>query len=103
MRYLILTYYRKPTGQIDEVMAVSKNLKRRDLQTANVILDFKDQKVVIASMGGEQVPKDWDRIVAYYYQHYAHTIERLFEENGHPLNILVEQRTNAPETTPSAG
>jgi 2'-5' RNA ligase len=52
MRYLILTYYRKPTGQIDEVMAVSKNLKRRDLQTANVILDFKDQKVVLASMGG---------------------------------------------------
>jgi hypothetical protein len=27
MRYLILTYYTKPDGQIDEVMAVSKNLK----------------------------------------------------------------------------
>jgi hypothetical protein len=42
-------------------------------------------------MGDAQVPKDWDKIVSYYYQHYAHTIERLFEENGHPLNILVEQ------------
>jgi hypothetical protein len=90
MRYLILTYYRKPSGQIDEVMQVSKNIKRRDLQTANVILDFKEQKVVQASMSGNQVPRDWDRIVAYYYQHYAHTIERLFDENGHPLNIQVD-------------
>jgi len=103
MRYLILTYYRKATGQIDEVMAVSKNIKRRDLQTANVILDFRDQTVVRASMGDQQVPKDWDRIVSYYYQHYAHTIERLFEENGHPLNILVEQRTNNAETQSQAG
>ena len=30
MRYLILTYYKKPSGQIDEVMAVAKNLKTRD-------------------------------------------------------------------------
>jgi hypothetical protein len=103
MRYLILTYYRKATGQIDEVMAVSKNIKRRDLQTANVILDFRDQKVVFARMGDQQVPKDWDRIVAYYYQHYAHTIERLFEENGHPLNILVEQRTTATKSTIATG
>lgn len=103
MRYLILTYYRKASGQIDEAMAVSKNVKRRDLQTANVILDFKEQTVVKASMGDTQVPKDWDKIVAYYYQHYAHTIERLFEENGHPLNILVEQRTNTPETATQAG
>jgi len=87
MRYLILTYYRKASGQIDEVMAVSKNLKRRDLQTANVILDFKDQQVLTARMGDAQVPKDWDRIVSYYYQHYSATIERLFEENGHTLDI----------------
>jgi hypothetical protein len=97
MRYLILTYYRKATGQIDESMAVSKKLKRRDWQTGSVILDFRDQKVLKGYMDGKEVPKDWDRVVAYYYQHYAHTIERLFEENGHPLNILVEQRTNAPE------
>jgi len=103
MRYLLLTYYKKASGQIDEVMAVSKNIKRRDLQMANVILDFKEQKVVFARMGDQQVPKDWDRIVSYYYQHYAHTIERLFEENGHPLNILVEQRTNQTESEKSAG
>ena len=103
MRYLLLTYYKKASGQIDEVMAVSKNIKRRDLQMANVILDFKEQKVVFARMGDQQVPKDWDRVVSYYYQHYAHTIERLFEENGHPLNILVEQHTNKPESESTAG
>ncbi len=85
MRYFLISYYQKSNGQMDEVMAVSKNLKRRDLQTSNVILDFKDQKVMLASMGDQQIPKDWERIVAYYYQHYAHTIKRLFEENGHSI------------------
>jgi hypothetical protein len=99
MRYLILTYYKKATGQIDEVMAVSKNIKRRDLQTANVILDFKEQQVVFARMGDQQVPKDWDRIVAYYYQHYAHTIERLFEENGHVVDLKVESSKNQTTST----
>lgn len=90
MRYLVLTYVRKPSGQIDESMTIVKNLKRRDWQMANVILDFKDQKVLLGSMDGKQVTKDWDKVVSYYYQFYAHTIERLFEENGHALNITAE-------------
>jgi len=98
MRYLVLTYVRKPNGQIDEAMTVVKNLKKRDWQMANVILDFKDQKVLLGSMDGKQVPKDWDRVVSYYYPFYTNIIERLFEENGHALNI-VEQAPNTPETT----
>jgi len=94
MRYLILTYYKKATGQTDEVMAVSKNLKRRDHQTANVILDFKTLSVLKCSMGGVQVPKDFDRIVEYYMQHYEATIERLFKENGYEII--------KPETEPVA-
>ena len=82
MRYLLLTYYTKPDGKIDEAMAVSKNVKTRDLQTASVILDFKKLQVVKCSMNGVTVPKDWDRIVTYYHQHYASTIERMFAENG---------------------
>jgi len=46
MRYLLLTYYKKPTGQIDEITAVSRNLKKRDIQTCSVILDFKTLSVV---------------------------------------------------------
>jgi hypothetical protein len=82
MRYLILTYYTKPDGKIDEAMAVSRNIKTRDLQTASVILDFKKLQVVKCNMNGVQVPKDWNRIVTYYHQHYANIIERLFKENG---------------------
>jgi hypothetical protein len=94
MRYLLLTYYTKPTGQIDEVMTIANKIKTLDWQTANVILDFKDQKVLAASVKGMTATRDWDTIVSYYYKYYTHTIERLFEENGHPLNILVEQRTH---------
>jgi hypothetical protein len=66
-------------------MAVSKNIKTRDLQTASVILDFKKLEVVKAHMGGVQVPRDFNRIVEYYHQHYESTISRLFRENGYEI------------------
>jgi len=83
MRYLLITYYTKPNGQIDEVMSVAKKLRSRDWQMTNVILDFKECKVLLASVKGLTATRDWDTIVAYYYKHYAATIERLFQENGH--------------------
>ncbi len=85
MRYLLITYYTKPSGQIDEVMTVARKLKPKDWQTANVVLDFKEQQVLLASVKGMTATRDWDTIVGYYYKHYAATIERLFEENGHKL------------------
>jgi len=91
MRYLLLTYYKKPDGKIDEVMAVAKNLKRRDHQTCNVILDFKTLSVLKCSMAGTVVPNDFDRITAYYHQHYAATIERLFKENGYEVEINTQK------------
>ena len=96
MRYLILTYYQKANGQIDEVMAVAKNLKTRDHQTANVILDFKTLSVLKCSMNGVTVPRDFNRIVEYYHQHYEATITRLFQENGYEI---VKQE---PEVQPQA-
>jgi len=86
MRYLIITYYRKANGQIDEATAVAKNLKMRDHQTASVILDFKKLQVIKASLNGASVPKDFNRIVEYYMQHYKSTIERLFKENGYEID-----------------
>jgi hypothetical protein len=93
MRYLLLTYYTKPTGQIDEVMAVAKNLKKRDLTTCNVILDFKMLSVIKCSMAGTNVPRDFDRIAGYYHEHYAATIERLFKENGYEVEINSQAQT----------
>jgi hypothetical protein len=92
MRYLLLTYYTKPSGQIDEVMTIANKIKTRDWQTANVILDFKEQKVLAASVKGMTATRDWDIIVSYYYKHYSATIERLFQENGHILPE-VDQKT----------
>ena len=93
MRYLILTYYKKANGQTDEVMTVATRLKTNDIQTASVILDFKLLQVEKCSMNGVQVPRIWDTVVRYYYQHYANVIERLFNENGHELsNIKKEQQ-----------
>ena len=45
MRYLLITFMRKPGGQIDEQVAVSKKVKPSDLQTCNVILDYAKKKV----------------------------------------------------------
>jgi hypothetical protein len=92
MRYLLLTYYTKPSGKIDEAMTIATKLRSRDWQTTNVILDFKEQKVLLCSVAGITAKKDWDTIVSYYYQHYAATIERLFEENGHKLPIVEKEQ-----------
>lgn len=87
MRYLMLTYYHQANGKIDEGMTLSNNIRRKDSQTASVILDFKELKVLKASIRDTSIPKDWDRIVSYYYPFYPSIMERLFKENGHPIDI----------------
>jgi hypothetical protein len=78
-------------------MAVSRNIKTRDLQTVNVILDFKKLEVVKANMDGVSVPKDFNRIVEYYHKHYASTSERLFAENGYEI-----VKPQEPESQPAS-
>lgn len=103
MRYMVLTYYMKANGQTDEAIAVTKNLKTRDIQMANVILDFKKLEVVKCSMGGVQVPKDFHKIVEYYMQHYENIIKRLFQENGYEVeyNKTEDSEIQPPEANPS--
>jgi hypothetical protein len=73
-----LTYYKQATGKIDEVMSLLNKVKPKDLETANIILDFQDQVVLKCVIDGKSMPKEWDIIVAYYYKHYQATMERLF-------------------------
>lgn len=82
MRYFLVSYLKQANGQMDEVVSVSSNLKLRDRQTAAVILDFRTQTVLQCSMNGTTVPKDWNKIVSFYYQHYAATFDRLAKQNG---------------------
>jgi hypothetical protein len=100
MRYLLLTFYTQASGKIDEAMTVTKTIRRKDWQTVNVILDFKECKVVKSIINGEAATKDWDTIVSYYYPYYTTIIERLFIENGHdiPLPDPKEPATTEPVT-----
>ena len=80
---------------MDEVAGVATRIKRKDLSSANVILDFGTQSVLKCTMSGTNVPKDWEKIVAFYYEYYSATFERLFKENG------IELEANEKEDNPS--
>jgi regulator of sigma D len=80
MRYFIITYVRKANGQIDEQAAVAKKIKPRDVQTANVIMDFKYKKVEKLVIEGNVMERDWDKLYSYYKQIYPAIIERLEKE-----------------------
>lgn len=45
-RYMIISYYQKPNGLWDEVTEFKNNLRMKHLQSAKVILDFKEKKCV---------------------------------------------------------
>lgn len=79
---MIVNYYRRPTGRMDESMVVAAKLKDRELQTAAVIVDFRTRRVIKASFDGAVVAKDFDRVVGYYQQHYRDHIQQLLEANS---------------------
>ena len=79
---MIVNYYRRPSGKMDESMIVASKIRDRELQTAAVIVDFKTRRVIKASFDGAVVPKDFDRVVGYYQQHYQDHIQQLLESNG---------------------
>lgn len=70
----------KPGGQIDEVVTVSKKVKKDDLQTCNIIMDYKDKTVNKCVIEGNRVNSDWEKLDTYYRQLYPSIIERLENE-----------------------
>lgn len=95
MRYFLVTYVRRPNGKIDEQTEVVRNLRKRDWQMANVILDFKEMKVLACSAQGITVNKNWESIHNYFIQYYEATFKRLHEENGR--TIVIEKNDPAAE------
>jgi hypothetical protein len=87
MRYLTVTYIKKPNGQMDESVSVAKSLKNKDLATASVILDFSTCSVIKCSMNGTTVPKDWQRIRDFYYRHYPQYIDQLEKVNTPSIQL----------------
>ena len=80
MRYLLITFMRKPGGQIDEQVAVGKKVKQADLQTCNVIVDYAEKKVIKCVVEGKVVDTDFERMDAYYKQVYPNLIGQLEKE-----------------------
>ena len=80
MRFLLITFVRKPGGQIDEQIAVSKRIKPADLQTCNVILDYANKKVEKCVIEGKRLDTDWDKMHDYYKQVYPSLIAQLEKE-----------------------
>ena len=82
MRYLLITFMRKPGGQIDEQVAVSKKVKLSDIQTCNVIIDYAKRKVEKCVIEGKRVDTDFDKMNTYYKKIYTNLIEQLEKEAG---------------------
>ena len=62
-RYMIVTYVKKPNGLWDEVTEFKKNLKTKHIQSAKVILDFKEKKCVVNSLNREA---GYDDMIEFY-------------------------------------
>lgn len=79
-RYLMITFVRKPNGQIDEMITVGKRIKSSDTQTANIICDFKEKKIIKAVVEGKILDLEWDRVLEYYKRVYPVLIAQLEKE-----------------------
>jgi len=88
MRYLLITFMRKPNGQIDEQVAVSKRIKNSDIQTCNVIIDYAKKTIDKCIIEGKKVETDFDKMNEYYKKVYPSLIEQLEKQ------AIIEEKAN---------
>ena len=81
MRYLLIVFMRKPNGQIDEQVSISKRVRPADIQTCNVIMDFAKKKVEKCVVEGKTVDTDWYKLNEYYKRIYPALIDQLEKNN----------------------
>jgi len=80
MRYLLLVFTRKKSGQIDEVVNVRKQVQVSDMNQSNVILDFAEKKVVKCIIEGKPHDTTFEIMRDYYSKIYPNLIEQLEKE-----------------------
>lgn len=80
MRYLLISFFRKKGGQIDEAIKASVELAESDVNTANVILDYADRKILKSVIEGEEVVLDFQKTSDYYHKVYPKLIDQLIKE-----------------------
>jgi len=92
MRYFIVTYHQTPAGKYNETIKVDKKIRKKDLNSASVIIDYKDRKIVKSRFEGELGDgdrKDFDTINNFYKTHYPDVISQL-EAKYIVLDEIVE-------------
>jgi hypothetical protein len=62
-RYMIVSYVQKPNGKYDEVTEFKKHYRMKHVQTAKVILDLADKKVVKNGLNPEA---SYDDMIEFY-------------------------------------
>ena len=90
MRYLLISFYRKPGGQIDEQARFVKRTRHSDLTMSNIILDYGTQKVDKCVVEGNRLNKSFDELNAYYKKIYPQMVAQL-EKEGPELAKRREQ------------
>jgi len=81
MRYLLIVFVRKPNGQIDEQISISKRLRTSDLQTCNVILDYAKKKIQKCVIEGNTIDTGWEKLNEYYRKVYPTLVDQLEKNN----------------------
>jgi hypothetical protein len=80
MRYLMIQFIRKPGGQIDELVNVSRKMKTSDITTKNVIMDYADRSVKKCVIEGKTHDTTFEKMDLYYKRIYPKLIEQLEKE-----------------------
>ena len=99
MKYLLITYIRKPNGQIDESVTVSRKLKKTDLQMCNIIMDYSTKQVVKGVVEGKLIEKDWDHLNEYYRKVYTNLVNQLEADNAPPSAVVTTEQPAEVEPT----
>ena len=62
-RYMLVSYVQKPNGKWDELTEFRNNVRMKHLQTAKVVLDFKEKKCVKNGINPEA---GYDDMIEFY-------------------------------------
>jgi type II secretory pathway component PulF len=80
MRYLLISFLRKPGGQIDEQARFVKRIRTSDLTQSNIILDYGLRKIEKCVVEGNKLDRSFDQLHEYYKKVYPQIIAQLEKE-----------------------
>jgi hypothetical protein len=62
-RYMIVTYIKKPNGKWDEITEFKRHYRTKHIQSAKVIIDFKDKKIIKNGLNSQA---SYDDMIEFY-------------------------------------